>query len=53
VARRAKPKRIKPRNPLAPVVRALRMGVKPSARAYTRKTKHKRRHGESGESAGR
>ncbi len=34
-------KRIKPRNPLAPVVRRLRPKVEPSERAYSRKTKHK------------
>ncbi len=36
-----KRKRIKPRNPVAPVVRRLRPKVEPSERAYSRKTKHK------------
>lgn len=40
--RKARAKRIKARNPLAPLVRKLRPRVKPSARAYTRKPKHKR-----------
>ena len=35
-------KRIKPRNPLVPVVRAKRATVEPSKRAYTRKPKHRR-----------
>ena len=41
--RKVKVKRVKPRNPFAPVLRALAPGVKPSAKAYTRKVKHKRR----------
>ncbi|MFQ5774652.1 MAG: hypothetical protein ACE5GS_09055 [Kiloniellaceae bacterium] len=41
--RKAKRKPVKARNPLAPVVRALAPRVKPSARAYTRKAKHRRR----------
>jgi hypothetical protein len=40
--RRVRRRRVKPRNPLAPVVRALAPRVKPSARAYSRKVKHKR-----------
>ena len=41
--RRVKSKRIKPRNPVAVVVRALTPRVKASAKTYTRKPKHKRR----------
>ena len=36
-----KRKRIKPRNPVAPVARRLRPKVEPSERTYSRKTKHK------------
>lgn len=39
--RGTKRKRIKPRNPLVPIVRGKRAAVEPSKRAYTRKTKHK------------
>ncbi len=41
--KRCKTKRagVRLRNPLAPVVRALRPRVKPSAKAYSRKLKHK------------
>ena len=39
-----KRKRIKPRNPLVPVVRGLRPKVEASPRAYTRKAKHKTRN---------
>ncbi len=39
---RGKARRISARNPLVPVVRALRPRVKPSAKAYRRKVKHKR-----------
>jgi hypothetical protein len=47
---RGKParKRVKPRNPLAPVVRAKRAVVEPSKRAYTRKPKHRKPETESG-----
>lgn len=45
-----KRRRLKPRNPLVPVVRGKRAVVVPSKRAYTRKTKHKRPPGsENGE----
>jgi hypothetical protein len=40
--RGVKRKRIKPRNPLMPLVRGKRAVVEASKRAYTRKTKHKR-----------
>ena len=40
--RKPKSKRIKPRNPLVPVVRGKRAVVEPSKRAYVRKPKHKR-----------
>ncbi len=42
--KRRKTKRVgvRLRNPLAPVVRALRPRVKPSAKAYSRKVKHRR-----------
>jgi len=39
---KVKRKRIKPRNPLVPIVRGKRGAVEPSKRAYTRKSKHKR-----------
>ena len=52
MAARPKRKRIKPRNPLVPIVRGKRPAVEPSKRAYTRKSKHKRPadadNGESG-----
>ncbi len=38
-----KRKRIKPRNPLVPVVRRLHPKVEASPRAYSRKAKHKAR----------
>ncbi len=40
--RKAKRAGVRLRNPLAPVVRALRLRVKPSAKAYSRKVKHRR-----------
>jgi hypothetical protein len=40
--RRVRRKRIKARNPLAPVLRRLRPRVKASARVYSRKIKHRR-----------
>ncbi len=40
--RRAKARRVSLRNPLVPVVRALRSRVRPSAKAYSRKVKHQR-----------
>lgn len=43
--RKGKARRISARNPLVPVVRALRPRVKPSAKAYSRKLKHKRAPG--------
>jgi hypothetical protein len=48
---RGKParKRIKPRNPLVPVVRAKRAVVVPSKKAYTRKPKHRRTGLETGD----
>ena len=52
MARKPVAKRIKPRNPLAPVVRGLTSKVKPSIKAYTRKPKHKRSPGEDGEPKG-
>ncbi len=39
--RTVKRKRIKPRNPLVPLVRGKRAVVEPSKRTYTRKGKHK------------
>ena len=42
MAAKRKRKRIKPRNPLVPIVRGKRAMVVPSKRAYTRKSKHKR-----------
>ena len=42
MARKRVAKRVKPRNPLAPVVRGLTPKVKPSIKAYIRKPKHKR-----------
>lgn len=39
--RGTKRKRIKPRNPLVPILRGKRGTVEASKRAYTRKTKHK------------
>lgn len=39
--RKQRRRRVTARNPLAPVVRALTPRVKPSAKAYTRKPKHK------------
>lgn len=47
--RRIKDRQVRVRNPLVPVVRALAPRVKPSAKAYTRKVKHKRRGREGGE----
>ena len=46
MAAKPKRKRIKPRNPLVPIVRGKRAAVVPSKRAYTRKSKHKRPPGE-------
>jgi len=46
--RATKRKRIKPRNPLVPIVRGKRAKVEPSKRAYTRKTKHKTEPGAEG-----
>ena len=40
--RKARARRVSLRNPLVPVVRALRPRVKPSAKAYSRKVKHRR-----------
>ncbi len=40
--RKQKRRRVKVRNPLAPVVRTLTPRVKPSAKAYIRKPKHTR-----------
>ncbi len=40
--RGVKRKRIKPRNPLVPLVRGKRAVVEPSKRAYTRKGKYRR-----------
>lgn len=48
---RRRRKRLKPRNPLVPVVRSLRHKVRPSARTYSRKTKHKRPGADNGETA--
>ncbi len=41
------------RNPLAPVVRAIRPRIVPSAKTYSRKVKHKRPPGEAGGSTSR
>ena len=49
--RRARARRVSLRNPLVPVVRALRPGVKPSAKAYSRKVKHRRPPDRGGASA--
>ncbi len=46
--RKQKRRRVTARNPLAPVVRALTPRVKPSAKAYIRKPKHKRPPDEDG-----
>lgn len=46
--RTPKRRRVKVRNPLAPVVRALAPRVKPSAKGYIRKPKHKRAADEDG-----
>lgn len=45
-------KRVKLRNPFAPALRRLRPKVKPSARAYSRKPKHKRSREESDNGGG-
>jgi hypothetical protein len=42
MAKRRRRKRIKPRNPLVPAVRRLGHKVKPSAKTYSRKAKHRR-----------
>ncbi len=46
--RKARARRVSLRNPLVPVVRALRLRVKPSAKAYSRKAKHRRPPGGGG-----
>ncbi len=40
--RKVRARRVSLRNPLVPVVRALRPRVKPSAKTYSRKVKHQR-----------
>lgn len=48
--KRKKPRKsIRIRNPLVPALRRLRPKVKPSARAYSRKPKHKERPEEGGD----
>ncbi len=49
--RRARARRVSLRNPLVPVVRALRPRVKPSAKAYSRKVRHRRPQEEDGGSS--
>ncbi len=49
--RKARARRVSLRNPLVPVVRALRPRVKPSAKAYSRKVKHRRPPGGGGASS--
>ena len=39
--RRRKRKRVKPRNPHAPVARRLGLRIKPSAKLYKRRPKHR------------
>ena len=41
VRRKQRRRRVTARNPLVPVVRAVRPKVRPSVKAYTRKPKHK------------
>ena len=43
--RKGKARRVSARNPLVPVVRALRLRIKPSAKAYSHKLKHRRSPG--------
>ncbi len=50
--RKARAQRVSLRNPPVPVVRALRPCVKPSAKAYSRKVKHRwPRDGDGGSSS--
>ncbi len=49
--RKARARRVSLRNPLVPVVRALRHRVMPSAKAYSRKVKHPRPPGRDGGSS--
>ena len=49
--RKARARRVILRNPLVPVVRALRPRVKPSAKAYSRKVKHRPPDGDGGSSS--